>query len=73
MPAQIATAEDIAALHAELRAIRERLDYLAPAPQWVSVADYAARKVVTKQTVYRWIASGAIEARGSGKNREVKM
>lgn len=73
MPAQIATSEDLARVEAELRAIRERLDVLAPPPEWVSVAEYAAREGVTKQTVYRWIASGEIQARGSGKSRKVKV
>lgn len=70
---QIATADDIARVEAKLDAIASRLDILAPAPEWVSVAEYAKRKGVTKQTVYRWIASGTIEARGSGKSREVKV
>lgn len=70
MPAQIATAEDLARLEAKLDAL---LAIVQPPPRWVSVADYAERKGVSKQTVYRWIASGAIEARGSGKSREVKV
>lgn len=73
MPAQIATAEDLARVEAKLDAIASRLDVLAPPPEWVSVAEYAAREGVTRQTVYRWIASGGIEARGSGKSRKVKV
>jgi hypothetical protein len=70
MPAQIATSDDLARVEAKLDAL---LAIVQPPPEWVGVADYAERKGVTKQTVYRWIASGAIEARGNGKNREVKV
>ena len=67
---QIATSEDIARVEAKLDVL---LDLVAPAPTWVSVADYAARKGVTTATVYRWIAEGRVEARGTRKCREVRV
>lgn len=70
---QIATAEDVAEIKAELRAMREQLNQIAPPPQWVSVAEYMAAKGISKGTVYRWIASGQVEARGAGKGREVRL
>jgi hypothetical protein len=73
MTAQIATADDLAAVHAELRAIRERLDVLAPPREWVGVATYAAMIGVSKTTVYRKIKSGELQTRGNGKTREVKV
>jgi hypothetical protein len=70
---QIATAEHIARVEAKLDAIAARLDDIAPPPQWVSVAEYMAMKGVSKSTVYRRIDAGELEARGSGKSREVKV
>lgn len=70
---QIATAADVARVEAKLDAISERLDIIAPPPQWVSVAEYMAAKGISKGTVYRWIAIGQVEARGAGKGREVKV
>ena len=69
---QIATKEDVNALFAELRAMRQRLDELAPPPEWLSVDAYAAKRGVSVATVYRWIRSGQVQARGAGKLREVK-
>lgn len=68
-----ATSKDIAEVMAEIRAVRQRLDELAPAPQWISVAEYMERKKVSKSTVYRKIEAGELQARGSGKTREVKV
>ena len=70
---QIATKDDFDALMAEIRAVRQRLDELAPAPQWISVAEYMERKEVSKSTVYRRIKAGELQARGIGKTREVRV
>lgn len=69
---QIATKEDVNALMGELRAITARLDELAPPPEWLSVDAYAAKRGVSVATVYRWIRSGQVQARGAGKLREVR-
>lgn len=73
MQLDLATSKDIAEVMAEIRAVRHRLDELAPAPQWVSVAEYMDRKNVSKSTVYRQIKAGELQARGTGKTREVKV
>lgn len=76
MPAQIATAEDLAALHAEIRAIRQMLEgaTITPAPEWVSIRDYMTRHgIKSASTVYRKIEAGELEARGRGKSREVRV
>lgn len=70
MPAQIATSEDIARIEDKLNVL---LKLVAPAPTWIGVAEYAERKGVTTATVYRWIAEGRVEARGTRKCREVKV
>ena len=73
MQLDLATSKDIAEVMAEIRAVRQRLDELAPPPEWISVAEYMDRKDVSKSTVYRRIKAGELQARGSGKTREVKV
>ena len=55
MQLDLATSKDIAEVMAEIRAVRQRLDELAPPPEWVSVAEYMDRKGVSKSTVYQQI------------------
>ena len=71
----ITGADEIAALHSELRAIREMLEgaTIIPAPEWVSVSDAAAHFGVHVSTIQRKIERGELEARGSGKTRRVKV
>lgn len=73
MQLDLATSKDIAEVMAEIRAVRQRLDELAPPPEWVSVAEYMDRKGVSKSTVYRQIKAGELQARGTGKMREVRL
>lgn len=75
MPAQIATTEDLAALHAEIRAIRQMLEgaTVIPAPEWVSIKEAARRMNVKPETIRNRIARGEMEARGAGRMREVKV
>lgn len=73
MQLDLATSKDIAEVMAEIRAVRQRLDDLAPPPEWVSVVEYMDRKKVSKSTIYRRIKAGELQARGTGKTREVKV
>ena len=73
MQLDLATSKDIAEIMAELRAVRQRLDELAPPREWVGVATYAAMNGISKTTVYRKIKSGELQTRGNGKTREVKV
>lgn len=61
------------ALFAELCAMWQRPDELAPPPQWLSVDAYAAGRGVIAATVYRWTRSGQVQACGAGKLRRVKV
>lgn len=58
----------------KLDALERRLNDLdiKPLPEWVPVAEYARMKGVSARTVKRRIERGEIEARGTGKGREVK-
>lgn len=73
MQLDLATSKDIADLRADIRAVHQRLDELAPPPEWVSVTEYMRRKGVSKSTVYRKIKAGELQDRRSGKTREVKI
>lgn len=73
MQLDLATSKDIAEVMAEIRAVRQRLDELAPPPEWISVAEYMRRKGVSKSTVYRQIKARKLQDRGTGKTREVKI
>lgn len=74
MQLDLATSKDIAEVMAEIRAIRQRLDDLAPPPEWVSVVEYMDRKGVPKSTVYRWLSEGRIQDNGkTGKLRAIKI
>lgn len=75
MPAQIATTEDLAALHAEIRAIRQMLEgaTVIPAPEWVSIKEAARRMNVTPETIRNRIARGQLKSRRAGRMREVKV
>lgn len=72
--ALIDTAE-LTALHAKLDALSATLARvtIAPAPEWVTVAEAAKLHGVTTGTVRRWVRKGEIEARGSGRARMVKV
>lgn len=71
----IATAEDIARLRQEIRELKRTLEgcTIIPPPEWVSVSRAAELHGVASSTIHRWIASGQIEAKGSGKARRVKV
>lgn len=64
---------ELDALREEIAALHEKLDALTAKPEWVRVPEAARRLGVSPDTVRRRIASGEIEARGSGKLREVRL
>jgi len=62
-------------LEAELRALREQLQgaTIVPRPEWLTVAQAADALNVSGETIRRRIASGELEAKGSGKTRRVRF
>ncbi len=66
--------EDFAALRSEIRALRNQINgaIITPRAEWISIAEAAKAKGVNRSTIHRWIASGKLEARGSGRLRQVK-
>lgn len=60
---------------AELRTIRQMLEgaTVTPAPQWMTIAEACSALGVSRATVHRKIASGELEAKGSGKTRMVRL
>ena len=62
------------AVTAELRALREEVAALrAPPGEWVTLQQAAARLDCSAMTIRRRIASGELQARGSGKTRQVRL
>jgi len=73
-PHDLATKADLSALETRLaELIRQQVqgpgltDY-----DWAPVAEHAARKGVGACTVNRWVREGLWQARGAGKQREVR-
>lgn len=46
---------------------------VTPAPEWVTIPEAAQLRGVTTSTVRRWITEGRVVARGSGRNRQVRL
>lgn len=65
-----AVADAVAPLAREIHELRQRI---APPPEWVSINEAARHYDVTTATIRNWIRSGKIEARGVGKQRQVKV
>jgi excisionase family DNA binding protein len=68
-------ADDLAALRREVRELRDALQgaMIVPPPEWLSIKDAAQVMGVSTDTVRRRIDAGALEAKGSGKLRRVKV
>jgi excisionase family DNA binding protein len=62
-----AVTAELRALRAEVAALRE------PQDEWLTIQQAAARLECSADTIRRRIASGEIEARGSGKTRRVRL
>lgn len=67
--------EDLARLADTVERLEKKLEgcTITPAPEWLSIANAARALGVTPSTVHRRIASGSLEARNSGKLRQVKV
>lgn len=74
-PDQLATKSDLAALTAEVRALRAAFEAarVQPQPAWLSVPDAARHFGKSAQTVRRWIAEGRIESKIVGTVRMVRV
>jgi len=68
-------AKALDALFSEIARVHQRLDAvdMRPRPEWVTVADAAKAMNVTPDTVRRRIKEGALQAKGTGKCRMVKL
>lgn len=68
-------AAGIKALRAEIRELRETLEgcRIAPAPAWVGIKAAAEALHCHPATIRRHIAEGRLEARGSGRKRQVRI
>ncbi|MCD1620824.1 helix-turn-helix domain-containing protein [Salipiger manganoxidans] len=68
-------AADFALLAAEIQRLREDLRgaMIVPAPEWMPIKEAAAAMGVSTDTVRRRIDAGALEARGAGKLRRVRV
>ena len=64
---------ELAALREEIAALRHEVKSLKGGPEWCRIPEAARRLGVSPDTVRRRIANGQLEARGSGKLREVKL
>jgi excisionase family DNA binding protein len=59
----------VAPLIQEIRELRQKIE---PPQEWLNVADAAKHFKVSTSTIRRWIKHGRIEAKGSGKRRQVR-
>lgn len=65
-----AVARAVEPLVREVQTLREKI---APQKEWVSIKEAARIKSVSQDTIRRHIAAGRIEARGTGKMKEVRL
>lgn len=75
-PSEIATKDDIARVETMLAEVMRRLDAATVTRDdsgWMTRKDAASHYGVSLSTIDRKIDRGEIEARGSGKTREVRV
>ncbi|TMV84499.1 helix-turn-helix domain-containing protein [Thioclava sp. BHET1] len=67
--------EELTALRADIRALKDAMDgcRIVPAPKWVNITEAAKTMDCHPATVRRMITEGRIEARGSGRRRQVRV
>jgi excisionase family DNA binding protein len=67
--------ELLASIRAELARIEAKIDgaTITPAPVWCGITDAARRLGVSPSTIRRKAAMGELEARGTGKTRQVRL
>lgn len=68
-------ANALESLLVEVQRLHKRLDavQMMPMPEWVTVAEYAARVGRTKRTVRNWINEGSIETKREGAVTMVRV
>ncbi|GGW24196.1 hypothetical protein GCM10011452_09600 [Gemmobacter lanyuensis] len=68
-------AEALARIERQIAAISAKLEgaTLTPAPEWCSIPAAAKRLGVSASTIRRKISLGQLEARGSGKTKQVRL
>jgi len=68
-------ASRIERLEDELRKLRAALDgaTIKPRPEWIKISEAAEALGVSTDTIRRKVASGEIDAKGSGKTRRVRL
>jgi excisionase family DNA binding protein len=68
-------AETLATLQQHLARIEAKIDgaTITPAPVWCGITDAARRLGVSPSTIRRKAAMGELEARGTGKTRQVRL
>jgi len=61
-------AGELAALREEMAAMRRAIEgsRITPAPDWITIGEYADRIGRTRKTVRNWIRDGKIETRREG-------
>ena len=74
-PDHLATKGDVAKLLDAIQDLKQQLltVTVAPTPEWLRVCEAARVAGVSESTIRRKIVSGELQARGSGKMREVKL
>lgn len=68
-------AETVARIERQLQHLTAALESatVIPAPEWCSIKDAARKRGVSTATIRRKVAMGQIEARGTGKTRQVRL
>ncbi|HCO91066.1 MAG TPA: hypothetical protein DIT40_08850 [Alphaproteobacteria bacterium] len=71
----LATTDDIERLERQIQRLTDMLQgaQVIPAPEWVSIQEAAKHHGRTARTIRDWIDAGKLEARGSGRCREVRI
>ena len=67
--------DDLRALTEEVRELRAMIEgcRIVPAPRWVGLSEAAKAMDCSTATVRRRIARGQLQARGSGRGRQVRV
>lgn len=68
-------AETLATLQQHLARIEAKIDgaTITPAPEWCGIKEAASRLGVSTATIRRKAAIGELDARGTGKTRQVRL
>lgn len=74
-PDHLATKGDLERLMDAITDLKRQLQAVTvePRPEWLRISEAARVAGVSESTIRRKIGSGELQARGSGKMREVKL